>query len=99
MRVRKDSRVIINPKSEWGIRVLDPWMNAETQSFRRESDARAYDPAVDGPNHLIRVKGSGKASYLTVRGVHYAPSKLMQGVTESGRTCWFRSSDIIAVEE
>jgi hypothetical protein len=98
MRVRKDSRVIINPNSEWGIRVLDPWTNAETQSFGA-SDAREYDPAVDGPNHLVRAKGPGKASYLTVRGVHYAPSKLMQGVTESGRICWFRSSDIIAVEE
>lgn len=97
----------------WGVRVFDPEFSQEVQRRDREngdtincagepklySDVREYDPDLDGADHLITVEEvRGKASYLAVRGTHYAPSALVKGRTSTGRPCWFRTFDVIAVE-
>jgi hypothetical protein len=97
----------------WGVRVFDPEWSQEVQRRDREngdilnsagephlySDVREYDPALDGSDHFIAVEElRGKASYLAVRGTHYAPSALVKGRTATGRPCWFRSYDVTAVE-
>lgn len=97
----------------WGVRVFDPEWSQEVQRRDRESgdtincagepklysDVREYDPDLDGADPLITVQElRGKASYLSVRGTHYAPSALVKGRTATGRLCWFRSYDVTAVE-
>jgi hypothetical protein len=97
----------------WGVRVFDPEWSQEVQRRDREngdtidsagesklySDVRMYNPDLDGANHLITVEEiRGKASYLAVRGTGYAPSALVKGRIVTGRICWFRAYDVVAVE-
>ena len=107
------STVITVDAYSWGVRVFDPEWSQEMQRRDREngdtincagepklySDVREYDPELDGADHLITVEEvRGKASYIAVRGTHYAPSALVKGRTSTGRPCWFRSYDVTAVE-
>jgi hypothetical protein len=107
------SKVFINPdvRDSWGIRVFESGWAEECRRRDNEvgsstvdageprlySDVRMYDPAVDGDGLITVDAVRGKASYLTVRGVFHAPNALVQGVTPTGKTCWFRSTDVIAV--
>lgn len=109
----RGSKVFINPdaRDSWGVRVFDPeWAeNCRLRDVesgntlddagepRLYSDVRMYDWAVDGDDLITVTASRGKASYLSVRGVHHAPTSLVRGVTPKGRTCWFRSTDVIAV--
>ena len=101
-----------NGDYSWGVRVFDPdaaeehrQMDVQTGNAfddggepRIYPDARMYDPDRDGLDEIITVEEvRGKASYLRVRGVHYAPTSLVKGRTATGRPCWFRTLDVIAV--
>lgn len=113
MKLLPGSKVYVNLdiSTTWGVRVLDPsWADECRQrdiaqgntlddagESRMYSDVRMYDRAVDGDDLITVTSSRGKASYLSVRGVHHAPTSLVRGVTPKGRTCWFRSTDVIAV--
>lgn len=100
-----------NGDYSWGVRVFDPESAEEDRRYdisignamddagepRLYSDARVYDARRDGEDLLTVEEVRGKASYLRVRGVHYAPTSLVKGRTATGRPCWFRTLDVVAV--
>lgn len=100
-----------NGDYSWGVRVFDPDAAEEHRQYdisignalddagesRLYSDARVYDVVRDGDDLITVEEVRGKASYQRVRGVYYAPASLVKGRTPSGRPCWFRTHDVVAV--
>lgn len=96
MRFRVGDRVLVGAMrpGTWGAWVFDPNESAQT-------DIRPYDLERDGASGLVTVTVCGptaRAMLSSVRGAVGIPhAQILEGRTDSGSACWFRSVDILAV--
>lgn len=112
VKIERGSKVLVRTDQEaWGVRVLDPeWAEEcrlrDIESGNSMDDAgeprlyshvRVYNHVWDGEGLITVTEVRGKASYLRIRGVYHAPKALVRGETPNGRSCWFRSTDVVAV--
>jgi len=112
MKVLVASATTTGNNQAWGIRVLDLDCARQQREIDKAnghhfddagepllySDVRSYVPDKDGSDCVITITAlRGKSSYLSVRGVYYAPQNLVQGRTASGSTCWFLRHEVVAV--